>query len=138
MKQSLVVELFMLTPLVLAAQQTPAPQASVQTTEVRPTFEVASVKPSDPTEPRTVEFSPTTLTILNAPLAMTVVQAYLIPPERLSFGSFFALMTEQRYDIVAKAAGPVSGDQMRLMLQSLLAFSELLLAGRATLLARSV
>lgn len=110
----------MLMPLVLEAQ-TPAPQASVLTTEARPAFEVASVKPSDPTEPRTIQFSPTTLTIRNVPLATVVVQAYSIPPQRLSFGPFFTLMTGQGYDIAAKAAGPVSGDQMRLMLQSLLA-----------------
>ena len=30
-------------------------------------------------------------------------------------------MTEQRFDIVAKAAGPVPNDQMRLMIQTLLA-----------------
>ena len=117
MKQSLIVGLLM--PIVLSAQQTPPRQASVQTTGARATFEVASVKPSDPAEPRTTQFSPTTLTIRNVPLATIIVQAYLIPPDRMSFGSFFDV-TEQRYDIVAKAAGPVSQDQMRLMLQTLL------------------
>ena len=97
-------------------------QGSPHTSSVaRPAFEVASIKPSDPNQPRTMKFGPDTLTILNVPLATTVAQAYSLPPWQLSFGSFFSLMTEQRYDIVAKAAAPVPPDQMRLMLQRLLA-----------------
>ncbi len=97
-------------------------RASLQiSASTHPAFEVASIRPSDPNEPRTMKFGPDTLTILNVPLATTVAQAYSLPPWQLSFGSFFSLMTEQRYDIVAKAAAPVPTDQMRLMLQRLLA-----------------
>jgi uncharacterized protein (TIGR03435 family) len=68
-----------------------------------------------------MKFGADTLTIVNVPLATTVAQAYSLPPWQISFGSYFSLMTEERYDIVAKAAGPVPPSQMRLMLQTLLA-----------------
>jgi len=86
----------------------------------RPAFEIASIKPNNTDSRRSVQFSPETLTMLNLPLANILFQAYELAPEQYSLGEFEPLF-RQRYDIVAKSAGPVPQAQMRLMLQSLLA-----------------
>ena len=85
-----------------------------------PAFEVASIKANNSPGQNSTQFGPDTLTIIHLPLANILIQAYGLPPEQISFGPF-DLLFDQRYDIVAKAAGRVRRDQMRLMLQNLLA-----------------
>ena len=104
-----------LTPLAVSGQMQ-SPAAAV----VRQVFEVASIKANNSTGRNSVQFGPDSLTIIHLPLANILIQAYSLPPEQMSFGPFDTLF-EQRYDIVAKAAGRVHRDQIRLMLQSLLA-----------------
>jgi uncharacterized protein (TIGR03435 family) len=88
--------------------------------QTRPAFEVASVKAlkqGSRGEPST-ETSPDSLTIRNTNLTGLLMWAYQIrdaneisgPDQRIT----------QDFDITAKSAGPVSTDQLRLMLQSLL------------------
>jgi uncharacterized protein (TIGR03435 family) len=104
-----------LTPLAVSRQMQ-SPAVAV----VRPVFEVASIKANNSAGRNSVQFGPDSLTIIHLPLANILIQAYSLPPEQMSFGPFDSLF-EQRYDIVAKAAGRVHRDQMRLMLQTLLA-----------------
>jgi uncharacterized protein (TIGR03435 family) len=85
----------------------------------RPAFEVASVKVNNSNGNNTAQFSPDTLTILHLPLANILFQAYMVPFDQMSFGSFESAFG-QRYDIVAKTGKPVPRDEMRLMLQTLL------------------
>jgi uncharacterized protein (TIGR03435 family) len=82
-------------------------------------FEVASVKRNGSNERRGVTFSPNSLTIVNLPLLNIIIQAYELPPWQMTFGSFDSIL-EEHYDIVAKAVGPASKEQLRLMLQALL------------------
>jgi len=103
-----------LTQLAISAQ----PQSPVVTAP--PAFEVASIKANNSPGRNSTQFGPDTLTIIHLPLENILIQAYGLPPEQISFGLFDALF-EQRYDIVAKAAGRVRRDQMRLMLQNLMA-----------------
>jgi uncharacterized protein (TIGR03435 family) len=86
----------------------------------RPAFEVASVKANNSDGRNNVQMSPTALIIAHLPLANILIQAYDLPPSRISFGSFEPDF-QQRYDISAKAATPVPPGQMLLMLQTLLA-----------------
>lgn len=98
-----------------AVAQTPAP----------PAFEVASVKPNPQFRPddrrtwmNTISANPDGLTMRNVNLTMLVAWAYdmqrpcVLGPDSLSF---------QRYDILAKAGRQVKEDEMRPMLQTLLA-----------------
>ena len=90
------------------------------TAAARPAFEVASVKVNNSNGNNTAQFSSDTLTLLHLPLANILFQAYMVPFDQMSFGSFESAFGE-RYDIVAKAGKPTSRDEMRLMLQTLLA-----------------
>jgi uncharacterized protein (TIGR03435 family) len=90
------------------------------TAAARPAFEVASVKVNNSNGNNTAQFTSDTLTLLHLPLANILFQAYMVPFDQMSFGSFESAFGE-RYDIVAKAGKPVSRDEMRLMLQTLLA-----------------
>lgn len=86
----------------------------------RPAFEVASVravKPGTQAEP-TVEPSPGGLTIRSKNLIGLLMWAYQIHEANQISGPDWILT--QDFDITAKAAGPVSTDQLRLMLQTLL------------------
>lgn len=90
-----------------------------------PAFEVASVKinqqfrqESRATWLRSIDTSPGRLTFRNVNLTMIIAWAYQLQWPQI-WGP--AGMDSQRYDIVAKAGGPASDGEMRLMLQALLA-----------------
>jgi uncharacterized protein (TIGR03435 family) len=109
-----------------AFAQTPA---SAQTPGPPPTFDVASIRPSAtpqgkglPSLREDINTSPDTLTMRNVTLTTAIRYAYKLSVYEIS-GT--AGLTDARYDIVAKAAAPAAApipeDQLRLMLQALLA-----------------
>jgi uncharacterized protein (TIGR03435 family) len=88
--------------------------------QTRPQFEVASVKlvkPGAATEP-TIQTSPDGLTARSKNLTGLVMWAYQIEEANQISGPDW-IHTED-FDITAKAEGPVTTDQLRLMLQTLL------------------
>jgi len=91
---------------------------------VPPSFEVASVKVADPGEPspgdipRNMETSPGHFVMRNVSLRFCLEWAYDLKDYEVSGPDW--IKVENRYDIVANAAGPASDDDMRLMLQTLL------------------
>jgi uncharacterized protein (TIGR03435 family) len=88
--------------------------------QARPAFEVASVKmvkPGTHAEP-SIETSPDSLTIRGTNLTGLLMWAYQIGNADEISGPDWRYT--QDFDISAKSAGPVSTDQLRLMLQSLL------------------
>jgi uncharacterized protein (TIGR03435 family) len=93
--------------------------ASGQSTSTSPVFEVASVKPhSADIRGNTVDFSVERFTATNITLGGLILMAYNITVRQLSGQDQWL---SERYDIAAKAEHPVSRDQMRRMLQALLA-----------------
>jgi uncharacterized protein (TIGR03435 family) len=87
-------------------------------------FEVASVKISDkfrqggPDSRRSsIDTTSGNLTMRNTPLRQAITWAYKVSPLQISGKAF----DEERYDIIAKAAGPAKTEEMRVMLQTLLA-----------------
>ena len=89
-----------------------------------PAFEVASVKPADPGEarpgdiPRNMDSSPGRFVMRNVPLRYCLQWAYDLKDYEITGPDW--INSENRYDIVAKAADPVSDIEMKLMLQTLL------------------
>ena len=88
----------------------------------RPAFEVASVKPSEGPG-NNVEVIPAGIIVHNATVATCIRWAYGV-----SFGQIAGadpggrdVLNSDRYEIIAKPAGPVPESQLRLMLQTLLA-----------------
>ena len=87
-------------------------------------FEVASVKISKPAEgqgrgPRnSVVPSPAGVNMYSVPLKGAIQWAYHLQTIQVSGPGW---IDSERYDIVARASGPVSTDQVRQMMQSLLA-----------------
>jgi uncharacterized protein (TIGR03435 family) len=90
-----------------------------------PAFEVASVKPNS--LPRTggdgirrdnIEASPGSLIMRNVRMSACVRWAYNVQDYQVTGPAW---LNEARYDIAAKAAGAAPEDQLRLMLQGLLA-----------------
>ena len=87
-------------------------------------FEVASVKraadastgPGD--IPRNMETSPGHFAMRNVPLRFALEWAYDLKDYEISGPEW--IKNAERYDIIAKAAGPVPNEQMRPMLQALL------------------
>jgi uncharacterized protein (TIGR03435 family) len=96
---------------VLAAQ-TPAP----------PAFDVASVKQDD-TGGNYIEAARGTLSAHSATPATCIMWAYGVQSSQISSANpaVSNLLQSARYTIVAKAAGPAPENQMRIMLQTLLA-----------------
>jgi bla regulator protein blaR1 len=93
----------------------------------KPTFEVASVRlAQDRNGPRNIlSYSPDGISIRGCTLAFIIAEAYKFPVVRLQGTESLtkeSLWTPLRegYDITAKADHPVSREQIRLMLQSLL------------------
>jgi uncharacterized protein (TIGR03435 family) len=87
-------------------------------------FEVASVKRAEsggpPGDiPRNMDSSPGHFAMRNVPLRYAIEWAYDLKDYEISGPEW--IKAEDRYDIVARAAGPASDDQMRPMLQGLLA-----------------
>lgn len=97
----------------------------VQAQSQGPSFEVASVKVHDPPEPpfAQIKFERDGLRLREIDLSIGLTLAYGVRdyqvqgPDWLHFGSGGGKF----FDVVAKAPGPVSRDQLRLMLQTLLA-----------------
>jgi uncharacterized protein (TIGR03435 family) len=92
---------------------------SGQRAPTSPAFEVASVKPHNADiRGNSVDVSVERFTATNIPLGGLILMAYNITVRQLSGqDQWFS----ERYDIAAKAEHPVSRDQMRHMLQALLA-----------------
>lgn len=97
--------------------------ASAAFGESRPAFEVASVKrvttgPNPGDIPHNMDTSPGHFAMYNVPLRYAIEWAYDLKDFEISGPEW--TKQEERYDIVAKADGPVSMDQIRLMLQALI------------------
>jgi len=86
-----------------------------------PAFEVASVKPNKSgTTQANLNMLPNGVNFVNLPLRAIIQFAYGInQPSKLSGVPDWAVT--ERYDIAARAAGPVTLDERRLMLRALLA-----------------
>jgi uncharacterized protein (TIGR03435 family) len=89
------------------------------------TFEVASVKASElfrkggeGSRRSKIDVSPGTLTMRNVGLREAIIWAYKVSPFQMSGTE---VPETEHFDIVAKAAGPAKTDEMRPMLQALLA-----------------
>jgi uncharacterized protein (TIGR03435 family) len=86
-----------------------------------PGFEVASVKPSQAGR-ETIETSPGKLTMRNVTLISCLKWAYGLQRYPIvDTGAGLGWVGSERYDIVAKAEGAAPDDQLKLMLQALLA-----------------
>ena len=92
-----------------------------------PQFEVASIKPSDPSAPPRgrlsiavpVVTSPGRLTVRNANLKELINGAYVLEDYQVSGGPSW--ITSARFDVEAKATAAANRDQLLLMLRALLA-----------------
>lgn len=95
--------------------------ASVLSAQAQPGFEVASVKPNKSGTLQTnIGMLPNGVNFVNLPLRAIIQFAYGINQPSKLFGVPDWAATE-RYDINARAAGPVTADERRSMLQALLA-----------------
>src|SRR5205823_4888942 len=84
-----------------------------------PAFEVASIRlDKRGGDKRSLVFSPGGITFTNVTLRESIRAAYVVRDFQISAGS---QLTNERYDIAAKATGPASDDLLRAMLQALLA-----------------
>lgn len=99
--------------------------ASASLALAQPAFEAASVKPNPSAKAggegstrETIDSPPGSLTMRNVSLQSCVRWAYGLRDYQLTAPAWTAT---ERYDIVAKAAGPAPVDQLRLMLRALLA-----------------
>jgi uncharacterized protein (TIGR03435 family) len=98
---------------------TSAPAAAPSPAAAPTAFDVASVKPrrADTSNP-TIQFRPDGIDFHNVVLENLILTAYSLQPYRFSGPDW--LRTE-RYDVEVKAAAPVPEQQLRIMLQALLA-----------------
>jgi uncharacterized protein (TIGR03435 family) len=90
-----------------------------------PAFDVASVRPAAPvdergakTRPHHVHTTPGNLVMRNIGMTEAIQWAYNVEAYQVGGPAW---MPEARFDIVAKAADPATDDQMRAMMQTLLA-----------------
>jgi len=87
------------------------------------TFEVVSIRVAEPGQERrrdlNIEAHPGTVTMRGVGLGEMVFWSYKISPFQVS--NLPSLQTPDRFDITAKAAGPAKTDEMRLMVQAMLA-----------------
>lgn len=94
-----------------------------------PTFEVASIRVSQTRgggrgegmhgfRQENIQFGPASVTLRNASLRSCMRAAYKVMDYQVTGPDWIG---QARYDIVAKSPGPASEDQLRLMLQNLLA-----------------
>jgi uncharacterized protein (TIGR03435 family) len=88
----------------------------------RPAFEAASIKVDDqPEQSGIITPNPEGLTAHNVSVKTCILLAWRLKDYQISIPAAFRdSMDSPRYDIVARAAGPVSSDQRMLMFQSLL------------------
>ena len=87
----------------------------------KPAFEVASIKPSNSADDR-VSFRITPggrVAITNGSAKMLIMMSYNLKPHQLEGGPNW--LDSEKYDITAKAEGPDNPDQLKVMMQSLLA-----------------
>ena len=84
-------------------------------------FEVASIKPSDPTHVGAQVYTPGPgrFTAMTAALKDLMLFAYNVRPSQIVGGPRW--FESEAYDIAAKSAGAPSNDELRLMLRNLLA-----------------
>jgi uncharacterized protein (TIGR03435 family) len=94
--------------------------AGILWAQAQPSFEVASIKPSNSADQRPFfKFEPGgRLSVLNVPVKRLIELAYDINDYQISGGPGW--MGSDLFDITAKADGPVAFDRQPLMLQSLL------------------
>jgi uncharacterized protein (TIGR03435 family) len=85
-----------------------------------PAFEVASVKPSKTLvgHDGNITIEPGKLTVRNATLKRLIFEAYQVPYPQITGGPPWLDQTE--FDINAKAEGPATSEQLKLMLRTLL------------------
>lgn len=117
---------FLLAVAVIAAAAAPpvSPSRAQSVAAPRPAaFEVASIRPGaiwkaggEGQSRSDIEFSPDSLTMRNVDLSECVQWAYSV-----KFYQISGLNPVERYDILAKAEGPVPVSRLRAMLQDLLA-----------------
>jgi uncharacterized protein (TIGR03435 family) len=95
--------------------------AFAQTPPTSPVFEVATVKPNKSgTTQANISMPPNGVNLVNIPLRGIIQLAFGInQPSKLTGVPDWAVT--ERYDINARAAGPVTPEERRLMLQALLA-----------------
>jgi uncharacterized protein (TIGR03435 family) len=106
---------------VLVALPFVPPRLDAQSALNAPVFEVTSVKPSKPgSRLRFVPGSPGRFTMTNVSVRTLVQNAYQLLQDAQVVGGPNWL-TSERFDVVAKAAGNPSPDEMALMLRALLA-----------------
>jgi uncharacterized protein (TIGR03435 family) len=89
----------------------------------RPAFEAASIKVDDqPDQSGILTPNPEGLTAHNLSVKSCILLAWRLKDYQISIPAAFRdSMDSPRYDIVARASGPVNRDQLMLMFQSLLA-----------------
>src|SRR5215472_9180545 len=108
--RQLVTIVALLFPIALIGAQTPLP-----------TFEVASVKPNKSgTTQANIGMPPNGVNLVNLPLRGIVQLFFQINQPTKVVGIPDWTITE-RFDINARAAGPITADERRLMMQALLA-----------------
>ena len=100
-----------------------AVSASVSLAQSGPIFEVASVKrvtsgPNPGDIPRNMDTNPGHFAMYNVPLRYVIEWAYDLKDFQIMGPEW--IKADERYDIVAKADGPVPTDKIRLMVQSLI------------------
>ena len=108
-------------PLGLALINTPSSFAQHSEEASHVSFQVATIQANESGEGRCVPNASIigpTFTVRNCPLGELILFAYDVLQEQVSGKTF---LLEEKYDVTAKAAHPVSRDEMRRMLQSLLA-----------------
>jgi len=89
--------------------------------QVRPAFEVASIKPDDdPARSGFLKPAPGTLTSANISVKSYIQWAWQVEGYQISVPAPLKAIADSRYAIAAKADGPAPVDQIRLMLQRLL------------------
>src|SRR5581483_10438235 len=99
--------------------------ASALAGQSKSAFEVASVRPSpvansggEGARRESIQADPGALSMRNVSLSSSIQWAYDVRPYQISGPDW---LRDQRYDIAAKADHPVKTEQLRLMLQTLLA-----------------
>jgi uncharacterized protein (TIGR03435 family) len=98
----------------------PVAAAAATVAQDLPRFEVASIRPNASVDvPAADTPSPDGLAYVNLPVMEVVMRAYGVRAFQIDGMPGWA--REARYDITAKAAGPITDEQRRLMLRSLLA-----------------
>jgi uncharacterized protein (TIGR03435 family) len=85
--------------------------------DTAPAFEVASIRPAQPAKPR-IDLAPGSITMRSYGLRACIQWAYNVQDVQVDGPGW---LNEAQFDIVAKAAGPATEAEMRVMMQTLLA-----------------